>query len=308
MLAPQVEVTKKGEPKAENPWSKIIRDTAKSQNWLVEEENLDQHYTFADTVAEDSSQYTPLLTSKSLEKADSIAKKVSPHPSLSHPPAHTPAPPLPAFLFSISPTEQPPPQARAASRLLPHSATGNLAEEQAAAKLTPRKRGLLIHELVQRLAQGEKNLATPNSPVQEWLAQALKPFELTTLERKKTLEEWMEKAERLIATSPFFSKPLTTRFETEIIGISNGLEIVGRIDYLQEYNDALLFGDLKTDPSIPKMLPQAYASQMGAYLALLKKIYPHKNITAYILWFETAEMQKLGAKELPKPISTLDAS
>ena len=304
VLAPQIEVTEKGEPKAENPWSKIIRNTAKSQNWLVEEENCDQHYTLTDTVAEDSSKPRLGVANKSLDKIDSVAEEI---PST-----------LPPFLFSAAPKEQPPTRARAASRLVPHSATSGLSEEQSSDKLTPRKRGLLIHELVQRLSQDEASLATQDSLaqdslaqnplVQEWLAQALKTFDQTILERKKTLREWMEKAERLIATSHFFAKPLTTRFETEIIGVYNGLEIVGRIDYLQEHNDSILFGDLKTDLSIPRVLPQAYASQMGAYLALLEKIYPHKNITAYILWFETAEMQKLGAKDLPKPISALDAS
>ena len=230
-------------------------------------------------------------------------------PPLSHPP-------LPSFLFSTAPAEQPPAQTRAASRLVPHSArwseelsdepADEQTEEQSSAKLTPRKRGLLIHQLVQKLAQAEDNSAQ-KSLARAWLAQALKSFDQTELQRKQALEEWSEKAERLVATSHLFSKPLTTRFETEIIGSYNGLEIIGRIDYLQENNDSILFGDLKTDQSISQTLPQAYASQMGAYLALLQKIYPHKNITAYILWFENAEMQKLGAKDLPKPISTLDA-
>ncbi len=325
VLAPQLELTEKGKPKAENPWSEIIRNTAKSQNWLVKEEKNDQHYTLVataeeatvaqgsaaeatvaqGTVAEVSSEHTQSSTDNSLGKTDSLAEKVSPlSPPLSQPP-------LPSFLFSTAPAEQPPAQTRAASKLVPHSARSSdelsdeQPEEQSSAKLTPRKRGLLIHQLVQKLAQAEDNSAQ-KSLARAWLAQALKSFKQTELERKNALEEWSEKAERLIDNSHFFSKPLTTRFETEILGNYNGLEIIGRIDYLQENNNSILFGDLKTDLSISQTLPQAYASQMGAYLALLQKIYPHKNITAYILWFENAEIQKLGAKELPKPISTLD--
>ncbi len=303
VLAPRPKLDESGRAKAENPWSTIINNIAIRQEWRKSTEDGDQHYTLTDSSIGATPE--PPKTEQASSSKDTV-------------------PSYPLFLFTSPPTETPRMKPRAASQLHAHPNADfedASLREQRPRILTPRERGTLIHELIQRIVQKSQANA------RDWLRVALKPYAFTSAVCEATIQEWFEKSMRLIDSSPFFTQEYTTHFEKDIVGVSNGVEIIGRIDYLQEERletaqgvvrdgqkpktntktktststGTILFGDLKTDLIVPQTLPPAYRAQMGAYFALLRKIYPQEQVKAHLLWFENGTVQNLAEKDLPEP-------
>ncbi len=85
-------------------------------------------------------------------------------------------------------------------------------------------------------------------------------------------------------------------------GLREGVIISGQIDRLAVFEDRVLVIDYKTNRPPPLQVEDtspAYLSQMAAYRALLREIYPNRSITSALLWtFE--------ARLMPLPDSLLD--
>jgi len=61
----------------------------------------------------------------------------------------------------------------------------------------------------------------------------------------------------------------------------------GRVDRLVVRDDDVLVIDYKTDMRVPATLasaPDAYIAQLAAYRAALARVFPDKQVRAFILW------------------------
>ena len=80
------------------------------------------------------------------------------------------------------------------------------------------------------------------------------------------------------------------------MGEIDGKIISGQIDRLMIEENQIIVVDFKTNRNPAKTLaevPNVYRSQLGAYKALLQKIYPQKNIKTFILWTNNANMMQI---------------
>jgi ATP-dependent helicase/nuclease subunit A len=145
------------------------------------------------------------------------------------------------------------------------------------------QRGTLIHTLLELL---------PNSPAAEWqmrCEQYLEQSENITTETKNEITTEV----LALLNNPDF-KPLFTETSYAEVPITgkitlDGKPIVisGQIDRLVITNDVVWVIDYKTHQSPPKNLqdtPSSYITQLRAYAALLKEIYPQHQIKAALLW------------------------
>lgn len=84
--------------------------------------------------------------------------------------------------------------------------------------------------------------------------------------------------------------------EVSIMGEVDGQIISGQIDRLVVLADQVIIVDYKTNRPAAQNLaevPTAYLKQIRAYRCLAGRIYPHKKITSYILWTNTATMMQI---------------
>ena len=70
----------------------------------------------------------------------------------------------------------------------------------------------------------------------------------------------------------------------------------------------VLIVDFKTNhdpPSDPADAPAAYVRQLALYRAVLRKLYPHRNIRAALLWTEIPEFMEISARALDAALAYL---
>ncbi len=87
-----------------------------------------------------------------------------------------------------------------------------------------------------------------------------------------------------------------SKAEVPIMGEINGKIVSGQIDRLIINQDNIIVVDFKTNRRPPQNaadIPEVYRSQLGAYKALLQKIYPDKEVKTFILWTNTAQIMPL---------------
>ncbi len=266
MLAPEEESTSAHYAQT---WSKHLKQTAQKYNWRVP-----QHAQDFATRAEET-KATP-----------SVAPEITPDIA-------------PSFLFTEPAAEQRLQPPRAASRHKTHADEPHEQREEGNRRLDQRKRGLILHSLVAKLAQEEEG--TRERQARRLLSQALQPFALEAEERLRLTDDWVAKTLRLLEQPPFFVSGRAPLFEVDLAGTLEQGEFTGRVDLLLEDASTRLFGDLKSDATVPQQLPKSYASQFGVYRALLEALEPKKKVEGYVLWFETGEIQKLSEGDMPQP-------
>ena len=84
--------------------------------------------------------------------------------------------------------------------------------------------------------------------------------------------------------------------------------VSGQIDRLVVQEREVLIVDFKTNhdpPSDPDDAPAAYVRQLALYRAVLRKLYPHRNIRAALLWTETPEFMEISAPALDAALAYL---
>jgi ATP-dependent helicase/nuclease subunit A len=166
-------------------------------------------------------------------------------------------------------------------------------------------RGLAIHRLLQmlprlpasgRLAAGERFLARvgtgwPNG------------------ERERALA-----SVAAILDDAYFA-PLFAEGSRAEVSLMGTLELTGReravsgkIDRLAVADDRVLIADYKTNRPAPKNLaevPEAYVAQLALYRALMKSIYPGREVVAALLFTETPRLIELPAALMDDTLARL---
>lgn len=87
-----------------------------------------------------------------------------------------------------------------------------------------------------------------------------------------------------------------SRAEVPIVGEVNGRAISGQVDRLLVTEKSVCVIDYKTQrqpPATPEATPEIYLRQMAAYVSLLAKIYPGREIAAALLWTDGPNLMPL---------------
>ncbi|WP_209427101.1 double-strand break repair helicase AddA [Pararhodobacter sp. SW119] len=149
------------------------------------------------------------------------------------------------------------------------------------------KRGRMMHLLLEHLPAA----APGDRPAR---AEALlAPFDAPPVEVARCRDE----AEALMNNDtlrPVFAQD--TLAEVALSGLWHDRLIWGVIDRLQITADHVLAIDFKTNrvvPATPAEVPEGLLRQLGAYVHLLRPLYPDRRIEAAILWTATAKLMRL---------------
>lgn len=84
-----------------------------------------------------------------------------------------------------------------------------------------------------------------------------------------------------------------SKAEVPIFGEVDGDLISGQIDRMSILDDKIYIVDYKNTNSIPNYVPIKYVKQLVLYKALLKKIYPNKEIISFILWTSFGKIDRV---------------
>ena len=162
-------------------------------------------------------------------------------------------------------------------------------------------RGNIMHRLLQSLpnvALNERRTAAAN-----YLARAAAAF---PADQRDAL---LTQALRILNDLRF--APLFTpgsRAEVPIVGrlvnaAGKPILVNGQIDRLVITPDSVLIADYKTNRPAPRRIeevPQSYVRQLTLYRALLRKIYPGRNVLAALVWTEIPDLMEISSTELDR--------
>jgi len=147
-----------------------------------------------------------------------------------------------------------------------------------------RTRGVLLHRLLQSLPEVPR--AERDAAALRYLAQAAP--ELNDAARAKLAREALHVIEHPDCAVLFSPQ---SRAEPELLArIREGggeIEIPARLDRLVVNEDGIVFGDFKSDMTVPGSLaeiPAHYLSQLAAYRAALSQAFPGRKITALLVY------------------------
>ncbi len=168
--------------------------------------------------------------------------------------------------------------------------------------LSPRLRGVVMHELLERLPAFSpaerprlgKTIIDHHHP------------NLPPSEAKAYLDEVLRvMADPMLA--PLFSD--TALAEASIAGTvvvaGKPIAFSGKIDRLHITDDQVLIVDYKTNRPPPETaddIPAVYLAQMAAYKALLQPLYPTHTITAFLLWTWTGVLMQVPDNMMEKAL------
>ena len=193
---------------------------------------------------------------------------------------------------------RPPPGVRVTRRVAPSGADGTTASPFGGGDTRRFRRGLLIHDLLQRL---------PSLPVNR-RADAARSF----LERRAPeLDGHDDMVRRVLAVLEAPEHALlfgpASRAEVPIVGtIGTGTgraRISGRIDRMVVTPDRVLVVDYKSNSRPPRgidAVPASYLYQMACYRRLLQGIHPDREVRCALLWTEIPELMDLPADLLDR--------
>lgn len=187
-------------------------------------------------------------------------------------------PEIPAWALTLPPSEPMPPKPLMPSRpTQTEEATETpLSEAQEYAL----RRGTFIHQLLHYLPD-----VSPSK--RQEMAQRLKPADI---EVPNQVFELLENSE----FAPLFGP--SSLAEVPVVGVLEGQVVSGQIDRLVILPDTILIVDFKTNRRVPtstQNVPEIYKSQLKAYAALLKNIFPSKMIKTYLLWVQNVSMMEI---------------
>ncbi len=178
---------------------------------------------------------------------------------------------------------------------LDHISAGS-APDDAFAGIDPRRRGTIIHKLIEILADfPDDDRSRHGDRLLEHLAEDLEP-ELRSAIRDEAIA---------VINKPdlAFLFGNDSRAETPIAGqIANPgnedkiVTVSGIIDRLVVGPDKVVIADFKSNRIVPQSLdeiPQSYITQMAAYRGLLQAIYTTKKIETCLVWTANASMTRI---------------
>ena len=205
--------------------------------------------------------------------------------------------PPPSWLEKPASAFRPPLQRILPSSFDPHEERDRPDARPSVGSLDARKRGELIHRLLQSLPV--LSPAQRKSEAERWLAQAEPDLPAETraaLAAEATaVIEHPELADLFGAGS---------RAEVEFLAHlpeTPGMEISGRVDRLAVTTEAVWIADYKnnaTPPASPHEAPENYVKQLALYRAVLEKVYPGKALRAVLIWTAIPAIHEIPAARL----------
>ena len=204
---------------------------------------------------------------------------------------------VPAWLMQEAPAE------RATARTVSPT---SLAEEITSApwiigggEARARKRGMLMHRLLQALP--EIPLARREAAAQQHLARGATEF--TADDQAQMIREVMAVLDDSRFAALFAPG---TRAEVPIVGRIDRagrrpLNVSGQVDRLAVTDGLVLIGDYKTGRAIPQRIedvPPAHITQLALYRAVLRTLYPGREVRAALVWTYGPELMELDEAAL----------
>jgi len=95
----------------------------------------------------------------------------------------------------------------------------------------------------------------------------------------------------------------SSRSEVPIVGQIGSYSLSGSVDRLAVTENEVLIVDYKTNRPPPKStekIPLIYQRQMAAYRAVLKEIYPDKQLRSFLLWTDIGSLMEIPDELLNK--------
>ncbi|MDG1708135.1 MAG: PD-(D/E)XK nuclease family protein, partial [Emcibacteraceae bacterium] len=95
----------------------------------------------------------------------------------------------------------------------------------------------------------------------------------------------------------------SSRSEVPIVGQIGSFSLSGSVDRLAVTDKEVLIVDYKTNRPPPmnvEKIPLIYQRQMAAYRAVLKEIYPDKQLRSFLLWTDIASLMEIPDELLNK--------
>jgi ATP-dependent helicase/nuclease subunit A len=209
---------------------------------------------------------------------------------------------LPDWVRADAPAEPDPPRPLAPSQPLPDE---QAASPPAFSPLSARRdagwqRGRLLHDLLRHLPAvpaerrreaGRRFLARPGHGL-----------------ARDEIEEWLDEV-LAVTEAPQHAALFApdSRAEVPLIGtltLPRGtFTVSGQVDRLAHHGNDVLIVDYKTNrppAQTPAEVPLAYRRQLALYRALLRDIYPGRQIRAFLLWTATPLLMEIDAETLDK--------
>ena len=150
------------------------------------------------------------------------------------------------------------------------------------------QRGTSIHSLLQSLP----NIASENQEAfAKTQAKRLNLDEATALSLVKLINS--------PALEPFFGPDSLA--EVEISGtLTNGRQLIGRIDRMVRGSTEITLLDYKSDRFVPDSVgsEHSYVQQISLYADLVKAAFPDRQIRAALLWTQTSKFEWISAESL----------
>ncbi len=208
------------------------------------------------------------------------------------------------LVAAASSAPQPPPLAPAPDWLMRRASEANGAGAAAAApsrmkRLDPRlfsprgdgqkrfRRGRLIHGLLERLP--DISLQRRAEAARAWLRRQGASGDEADLLTAEALA--------VIANQDFAALfSAASRAEAPIVGEAAGRPVRGIVDRLALDDTSVTVLDYKTDrpaPATAEATPDSYVLQMALYRAVLRQIFPHKQVRCALLWTEAPLLMAL---------------
>jgi len=166
-------------------------------------------------------------------------------------------------------------------------------------------RGRIVH----RLLQGLPDVA-PDRRIIAARRHLAGAADFTQAEQEQMIAETMTLLEDP-AFAPLFAAG--TRAEIPIVGRlaragRTTLSVSGQIDRLAVLPDAILIADYKTDRPAPRRIedvPRSYVTQLALYRAVLRQLYPGRELRAALVWTELPALIELPAGALDRALDAL---
>ena len=200
---------------------------------------------------------------------------------------------LPPWLGRTAPAAAAVPRRITPSRFDPDDAPLSPFAHAANGTLAPRRRGDLVHRLLQYLpdvATGERKnaaarfLVTAANDLNEAMREALAAEAIAIVEHPELADLF---------------RP-TSRAEVDLLAhmiLPEASEISGRVDRLSVTPDTVWIADFKTGRRPPdgQDAPGNYIRQLAVYRDVLARIYPGRAMRALLIWTEHAAIQEIPA-------------
>ena len=200
----------------------------------------------------------------------------------------------PDWLYALAPVEASPALRLAPSRPTEDEPPVRSPLGELATATAGYRRGNLIHRLLETLP--ELPVAARAAAAERFLARPLHALEPAA--RREIADETLA-----ILHEPAFASLFGpgSRAEVPLIGVVGEAVISGRIDRLLVSADAVSVIDYKTNREPPASAAEVvpvYLRQMAAYRALLRQIYPAKEVRCALLWTATPRLMALDPARL----------